>query len=310
MDRTSKLLLRKIIIDFVCLLIVSLAVLMFFLFGKPYKRGFFCNDESLMHPYHSSTVTSAMLYVTGLFLPICTMIAGEYLYGRQYSTESSKILFGYTIPPWLWMAYIKVGVFGFGAATTVLVTDVAKYTIGRLRPHFMTLCVPDINCSLPENQFRYIQNFSCTAPGISPKLLKEMRLSFPSGHSSFSAYTMIYLAIYLQLRITWRGSKLLKHMFQLVCIFMAWFTAMSRISDYKHHWSDVLAGSTIGTIVALIVIFCIADLFEERRRSCRVEKQRTGDYEATEAGTQVVIDLGEEADDILLGRHCNYTRTY
>lgn len=53
--------------------IVSLAVLMFFLFGKPYKRGFFCNDESLMHPYHSSTVTSAMLYVTGLFLPICTV---------------------------------------------------------------------------------------------------------------------------------------------------------------------------------------------------------------------------------------------
>ncbi|KAL2736390.1 putative phosphatidate phosphatase isoform X1 [Vespula maculifrons] len=117
--------------------------------------------------------------------------------------------------------------------------------------------------------------------------MDRFRLSFPSGHSSFSAYTMIYLAIYLQLRITWRGSKLLKHMFQLVCIFMAWFTAMSRISDYKHHWSDVLAGSTIGTIVALIVIFCIADLFEERRRSCRVEKQRTGDYEATEAGTQV-----------------------
>ncbi|KAL2736391.1 putative phosphatidate phosphatase isoform X1 [Vespula maculifrons] len=168
----SYILLTYYLYEFV---IVSLAVLMFFLFGKPYKRGFFCNDESLMHPYHSSTVTSAMLYVTGLFLPICTMIAGEYLYGRQYSTESSKILFGYTIPPWLWMAYIKVGVFGFGAATTVLVTDVAKYTIGRLRPHFMTLCVPDINCSLPENQFRYIQNFSCTAPGISPKLLKEMR---------------------------------------------------------------------------------------------------------------------------------------
>lgn len=288
MDRTSKLLLRKVIIDFVCLLIVGLAVLMFFLFGKPYKRGFFCNDESLMHPYHSSTVTSAMLYVTGLFLPICTMIAGEYLYRRKYSTESSKVLFGYTIPPWLWMAYIKVGTFGFGAATTVLVTDIAKYTIGRLRPHFLTLCVPDVNCSLPENQYRYIENFSCTAQGISSKLLKEMRLSFPSGHSSFSAYTMIYLAIYLQLRITWKGSKLLKHLLQLICISMAWFTAMSRVSNYKHHWSDVLAGSSIGTIVALVMVFCISDLFEERQSSCRMEKQQpTGDYEATEAGTQV-----------------------
>ncbi|KAI4481274.1 hypothetical protein M0802_007777 [Mischocyttarus mexicanus] len=231
----------------------SIAVLMFFFFGKPYKRGFFCNDESLMHPYHSSTVTSAMLYVTGLLLPICT-----------------------------------VGTFGFGAVTTVLVTDIAKYTIGRLRPHFLMLCVPDVNCSLPENQFRYIQNFSCTAPGISPKLLKEMRLSFPSGHSSFSAYTMIYLAIYLQIRITWKGSKLLKHVLQLICICMAWFTAMSRISNYKHHWSDVLAGSSIGTVIALVMAFCISDLFEERQSSCQVEDQRpAGYYQATEAGTQV-----------------------
>ncbi|KAK2586075.1 hypothetical protein KPH14_008364 [Odynerus spinipes] len=287
MDRSSKLILRKLIIDFVCLLIVSMVVLMFFLFGKPYKRGFFCNDESLMHPYHTSTVTSAMLYVTGLFLPICTMIAGEFIHGRQFSTESSKVLFGYTIPPWLWLAYTKVGIFGFGAATTVLVTDIAKYTIGRLRPHFMTLCVPNINCTLPENHFRYIEDFTCTAPNISPKLLKEMRLSFPSGHSSFSAYTMIYLAIYLQLRITWKGSKLLRHILQLTCILMAWFTAMSRISDYKHHWSDVLAGSTLGTTVALIVAFCVADLFEERRSHPMTEKQRAVDYEAAEAGTQL-----------------------
>lgn len=52
---------------------VGFAVLLFFLFGKPYKRGFFCNDESLYHPFHSSTVTSAMLYVVGLFLPICAV---------------------------------------------------------------------------------------------------------------------------------------------------------------------------------------------------------------------------------------------
>lgn len=52
---------------------VGISVLMLFLFGKPYKRGFFCNDESLYHPYHDSTVTSPMLYVIGLFLPICTV---------------------------------------------------------------------------------------------------------------------------------------------------------------------------------------------------------------------------------------------
>ena len=49
------------------------SVLLFFLFGKPYERGFFCNDESLHHPFHASTVTSTMLYLIGLLLPICTV---------------------------------------------------------------------------------------------------------------------------------------------------------------------------------------------------------------------------------------------
>lgn len=60
--------------------------------------------------------------------------------------------------------------------------------------------------------------------------------------------------LYLQLRMTGTGSKLLKHILQLVCILMAWFTALSRISNYKHHWSDVLAGSTLGTAVSLVVV--------------------------------------------------------
>lgn len=55
------------------LISVGMTVLMLFLYGKPYERGFFCNDESLAHPFHESTVTSPMLYVIGLLLPICTV---------------------------------------------------------------------------------------------------------------------------------------------------------------------------------------------------------------------------------------------
>lgn len=49
---------------------VGLPILAFFLWGDPYKRGFFCDDESLKHPYHDSTVRNWMLYLTGLILPI------------------------------------------------------------------------------------------------------------------------------------------------------------------------------------------------------------------------------------------------
>lgn len=49
---------------------VGLPVLAFFLWGDPYKRGFFCDDESLMHPFKDSTIRNWMLYIIGLILPV------------------------------------------------------------------------------------------------------------------------------------------------------------------------------------------------------------------------------------------------
>ena len=39
---------------------------------------------------------------------------------------------------------------------------------------------------------------------------------------------------------------------------------MSRISDYKHHWSDVLCGLIQGTIVAFLVAMGVSELFEPK----------------------------------------------
>lgn len=50
------------------------------------------------------------------------------------------------------------------------------------------------NCSHPINYGRYIEDFKCLEESGN-RLLKEMRLSFPSGHSSFSMYTMLYCAV-------------------------------------------------------------------------------------------------------------------
>ncbi|KAG6439802.1 hypothetical protein O3G_MSEX001093 [Manduca sexta] len=60
--------------------------------------------------------------------------------------------------------------------------------------------------------------------------------------------------MYLQKRFTWRGSKLLKHGVQFVLMLFAWYTVMTRVSDYKHHWSDVLAGFSIGTLFAIVIV--------------------------------------------------------
>lgn len=51
--------------------------------------------------------------------------------------------------------------FYFGGVMTQLFTDIGKFSVGRLRPHFFEACKPDfskINCSLG-----YIEDYTCLA---------------------------------------------------------------------------------------------------------------------------------------------------
>lgn len=258
MDAESYYILRKVIIDVVCLSCVGFPILYLFLFGDPYKRGFFCDDESIRHPFHPSTVSNVALYCVGFILPISTILIVEYVRYRRSDCQVTHKFMGRTINPWIWRCYCLIGIFGFGAACSQLLTDIAKYTIGRLRPHFYEICKPDVDCTSPDFKYKYIESFTCT--GTDQKLIRESRLSFLSGHSSFSAYTMFFVVLYLQSRVKWHGSHLLRHVAQFICIAMAWGTALSRVSDYKHHWSDVLAGSLLGTTLAVLVVTFVSDI--------------------------------------------------
>lgn len=53
----------------------------------------------------------------------------------------------------------QLGVFLFGCAISQSVTDIAKVSVGRMRPHFIDVCRPDfskINCSKG-----YITDYVC-----------------------------------------------------------------------------------------------------------------------------------------------------
>ncbi|MGH0172475.1 UNVERIFIED_CONTAM: hypothetical protein FKN15_005182 [Acipenser sinensis] len=123
---------------------------------KPYQNGFFCNDDSIRYPFHNSTITSTVLYTVGFTLPICSMIIGECLsvhYKRLQSNSSVR-------NNYVACLYKAIGTFLFGAAMSQSLTDIGKYSIGRLRPHFLDVCKPnwaEINCKAG-----YIENFTCT----------------------------------------------------------------------------------------------------------------------------------------------------
>ena len=216
-----------------CLILTS------FYFIEPFKRGFFCNDESLMHPYRESTVALSLGYV-GFGLPIIVIIMTEFLRWKTNVNETQNIkLFNRDIPTWLVNVYKNFGTFLFGAFVTILITDTGKLVIGRLRPHFMAVCQPIMangtNCSDQRNIHRYIEDYSCSNTMSTAEKLRDTKLSFPSGHSSFALYTMVYAAFYIHYLMSWTGSKFVKYLLEFIFISLAWFTALSRISDYKHH---------------------------------------------------------------------------
>lgn len=69
-----------------------------------------------------------------------------------------------------------------------------------------------------------------------------------------SCASFLWFQFYLQARFTWKGSKLLRHLLQAVVIYAAVYVGLSRISDYKHHWSDVLMGAILGTLLAALTV--------------------------------------------------------
>uniref|UniRef100_W8BRP6 Putative phosphatidate phosphatase n=1 Tax=Ceratitis capitata TaxID=7213 RepID=W8BRP6_CERCA len=253
----------RVVSDLILLICVGLPVLAFRLWGASKKRGFFCGDKSLKHPFVKNTVSNWMLFFMCLIVPISIIITVEFFVSHYNITHGlSKVnhiryyIGRLKIADWIVESYKKIGLLVFGSGVGQLTMDIAKYSIGRLRPHFFAVCQPVMadgsTCDDTFNAGRYIEDFICIGKA-SPRMFKQMSLSFPSAHASFATFTMIYMAIYLQKRMTWERCKMVKHFIQFTLLMFAWFTGLTRISDYQHHTTDVLAGSAIGALYAIVL---------------------------------------------------------
>jgi len=255
----------KLCIDIAVIAAFGIPILLLFLIGEPFKRGFNCADQSIRYPFKESTVKSIILYVIGMLINLIAIIVLEIQRINKEKVRTVKVC-NRSVNRKVYEIYAVIIIFGFGMACSQFSTDATKYWVGRLRPHFYSVCDPVFSktnlteiCSDPnQNQYVYVNDYYCRneEKGQSyEKKLKEMRLSFPSGHSSFGMYTMLFFAMYLQYR--WpagHNTQLVKNCLQYLAIFFAIFVGMTRISDYKHHWSDVLGGLVLGGACAILTI--------------------------------------------------------
>ncbi|XP_059862473.1 phospholipid phosphatase 2 isoform X3 [Delphinus delphis] len=150
----------------------------------PYKRGFYCGDDSIRYPYRPDTITHGLMAGVIITTTVILVSAGE-----AYLVYTDRLYSRSDFNNYLAALYKVLGAFLFGAAVSQSLTDLAKYMTGRLRPNFLAVCDPDwsrVNCSV------YVQVEVCRG---RPADVTESRLSFYSGHSSFGMYCMMFLAV-------------------------------------------------------------------------------------------------------------------
>ncbi|XP_072289646.1 phospholipid phosphatase 1-like [Eucyclogobius newberryi] len=243
-----------VLLDVSSLVLVALPFLILTTQHYHFNRGFFCSDESIRYPLKEETISYQLL--GGVLIPfsLIVVVCGECLsvYLSRIRNHSSGMRYVVCV-------YKAVGSYIFGAAASQSLTDLTKNSIGRLRPNFLAVCNPSwdkINCKTGV----YIENFTCTG---EPSLVDDARLSFYSGHSSFSMYCMMFLVLYIQARLKSNWTRLLRPTFQFFLIAAALYVGLSRVSDYKHHWSDVLTGLLLGGLVAILNVVCVTNFFEQ-----------------------------------------------
>jgi len=260
---------------------------------EPFQRGFYCDDETILHPYTENQRFPAV--VAGIIWVVAwlAIVAPVELFRSCQITRPPCPL----PVPWIVLdVYRVLGHFVQGGLATVLITEVAKVSIGRLRPHFLDLCRPDCSDDIANKfvgttmeslkkvctSFKSIEDNGelVLRNGTTPLSLedletkmREARLSFMSGHTSTSFYAAIFLILYLQARLDncqpgtgvkeniRTGLKAFRPLVQACLMSLALWVSFSRISDYFHHPLDVAVGALVGILMAFVTV-SFARLFQ------------------------------------------------
>ena len=187
----------------------------------PFSRYYLPFDESIMYPYRTEdTVPNWALFVISAVVPV-VLIA---FLSRTYKRTS-------------WDLHAALMALALGLLVTGFLTQLVKVSVGRLRPDFLARCRPENN----------MPNAKCLG---DPSVVEEGRKSFPSGHASLSFAGLSMLTFYIlgKLQIIDRGQRALlaEWMLAFLPVVGALMVALSRVSDYRHHWQDVTVGSLLG----------------------------------------------------------------
>ena len=239
---------KQMILEFLpIVLLLTLTLPIHLMDIEPLQRGFFCNDNTLKYPYiENETIPAYVCFTLWIVLSLFIILTTQII-SKSFSIIVVKDIIS-------------------GALCCILLTDIVKYAVGKMRPHFLTLCDPDYNniCFnedayyidddgeelLDEFYQKYVNETNVCSTDKS-ELLREARLSFLSGHASYSFYFATFLIHFINNHIKYlKWGRQITSIIKLLLIMLATWISLTRINDFYHHPSDVFCGAFTGVAVA------------------------------------------------------------
>lgn len=221
---------KRIMWDVLGLLGLLIIVFVFYMLVNPPTLYFQANDPSLSYPYISSKVSSVLVALLSIILPIAVVIIFHiFLAWDKYD--------------------LYAGIYGAVLAYLIalLITSTLWHFVGGLRPHFFSICDLD-KTKLSVTRLYYTKD-DCLNKG---SFTQDTFHGFPSGHASTAfagcVFTSAYLASHLRL---YRNGNLFKVLVVALPWICAIWLAASRIVDHHHSPFQVVAGIIIGILSAL-----------------------------------------------------------
>uniref|UniRef100_A0A2K5QUX1 Phosphatidic acid phosphatase type 2/haloperoxidase domain-containing protein n=1 Tax=Cebus imitator TaxID=2715852 RepID=A0A2K5QUX1_CEBIM len=222
------------------------------LVNAPYKRGFYCGDDSIRYRYRPDTITHELMAgVTNTATVILVRQEGFRGTGRgaglAYLVHTDRLYSCYHFNNYVAAVYKVLGTFLFRAAVIQSLTDLAKYMIGRLHPNFLAVCDP---------------KWSRVNYSVYMQLERVCRGNAADVTEARWFFVASYFLCFIHARLCWKRARLLRPMVQFFLVAFALYVGYTRVSDQKHHWSDILAGLLQGALVDGLTVRYLSDFFK------------------------------------------------
>uniref|UniRef100_A0A3Q3JZ24 Phosphatidic acid phosphatase type 2/haloperoxidase domain-containing protein n=1 Tax=Monopterus albus TaxID=43700 RepID=A0A3Q3JZ24_MONAL len=211
---------------------------------SPAQQGFVCRD-----PAHKHKQPEPMFILTNI-QTVSTHIH------RRYEVEANIVVMGdccYVNP----MVRRTIRFLGNLNTVHLLKPESAvcnTVQVNVLAPYFLSVCRPNymaLNCQ--DTAHFVTQTDACAG---DPDDIIRARKTFPSKEAALSLYAACVQTMYIVSCVSLTGGRLTGPLLSLSLVSLAVLTGINRVSEYRNHWSDLIAGQAVGGAGAVFLVSC------------------------------------------------------